>query len=66
VTPSKKSGGRLDRPMIAHRITTKKESLTMEEKEDKIQIIIDSLPELANEIVDLIYKIVFFANSGLE
>lgn len=52
--------------MIAHRITTKKESLTMEEKENKIQIIIDSLPELANEIVDLIYKIVFFANSGLE
>ena len=38
----------------------------MEKNENKIQIIIDSLPELANEIVDLIYKIVFFANSGLE
>lgn len=38
----------------------------MDNKDNKLQIIIDSLPELATDIIELIYKIVFFAKSGLE
>lgn len=35
-------------------------------KETKINAIIDSLPELSTDIIDLIQKIILHAESGLE
>jgi hypothetical protein len=37
-----------------------------QKNEDRLRYIRDSLPELSNDIIQLIYKIIFYAQSGLE